>query len=338
MESLKIDEFIGDECEFKRTFELDDYENAEPRWCKGCGGFGILASIQKVLRDKQYAPENIVSVSGIGCSSRFPYYVKTYGFHGIHGRALPIATGVSLARPELHVMVTIGDGDCFSIGAGHWLHALRYNPNIVVMVFDNGIYALTKKQVSPTTPMGFHSNTTPYGSTLQPLNPLTVIMGITNVSFLAQTATWLPIHLYETISYAFEHKGLSFVRILQRCPAFSEKLYGEGASEIPVAILESDDGISVDSYSRKMGTVVKHNYENMGLAQAVARKDYKEFKGNLGNSNDLTLAENITEPIGLIYRNKNLPTYEKIRYDQVITKEPEEKLKDMEAELDKYTI
>jgi 2-oxoglutarate ferredoxin oxidoreductase subunit beta len=163
-------------------------------------------------------------------------------------------------------------------------------------------------------------------------------MGVTNVSFLAQTATWLGPHLYETINLAFEHKGLSFIRVLQRCSAYSEKLYGEGARNIPLAVLESDDGIPVDNYTKRMGTVVKHNYEDIGLAQAAARKDYSTFNGKLGNSENLNLSKNITEPIGLLYRNKNLPSYEKIRYDKVIKKDPGGKLKDLETELDNYTI
>jgi 2-oxoglutarate ferredoxin oxidoreductase subunit beta len=339
MESLRVDEFIGYSCELEIEFSLEDYERAVPRWCRGCGGFGILSSLQKVFREKQYKPENVVAVSGIGCSSRFPYYINTYGFHGLHGRALPLATGVSLAQPDLKVMVTTGDGDCFSIGAGHWVHTLRYNPNIVVLTFDNGVYALTKKQVSPTTPVGMHTNTTPYGSTMTPMNPLTLIVGITNVSFLAQTATWLPIHMYETMKLAFEHKGLSFVRVLQRCPAYAEKLYGADAiANIPFAILESEEGIPVDDFSKRNGTLVKHNHQDMGLAQAAARKEYSDFKIKIENQYDFNIADGITEPIGLIYRNKNVPTYDEVRYKDVVVKNPEEKIKDFEMELDKYTI
>ena len=129
------------------THSLDDYESEKPRWCRGCGDHGVLVALQRVLSKNNLDPENVVSVSGIGCSSRLPHYLNTYGFHGIHGRALPIATGVRLSRPELPVIVTMGDGDCFSIGGNHWLHAIRYNINAVVLVLDNAVYALTKMQV-----------------------------------------------------------------------------------------------------------------------------------------------------------------------------------------------
>ncbi|HEX6415216.1 MAG TPA: thiamine pyrophosphate-dependent enzyme, partial [Burkholderiales bacterium] len=145
-------------------FELEDYQSGVPRWCSGCGDNAILAAVQKLCRDERLHPEKTVFVSGIGCSSRFPHYMKTYGFHGIHGRALPIAEGVRMARPDLHVFVNTGDGDCCSIGAAHWVHAVRYNMNLTVLLHDNEIYGLTKKQASPTSPRGTKSNTTPRGT------------------------------------------------------------------------------------------------------------------------------------------------------------------------------
>ena len=126
-------------------FTLDDYCSGEPRWCAGCGDHGILSGVQRVCREAQVKPEKTVVVSGIGCSSRFPHYMGTYGFHGLHGRALPVACGVKSRRPDLDVWVATGDGDCFSIGGCHWIHALRYNMDITVLVLDNGIYGLTKK-------------------------------------------------------------------------------------------------------------------------------------------------------------------------------------------------
>ena len=166
------------------------------------------------------APEKTVFVSGIGCSSRLPHYMRTYGFHGIHGRALPIAEGIKLARPDLHVFVNTGDGDCCSIGAAHWIHAIRYNMNMTVLLHDNHIYGLTKKQASPTSPLGTKSNTTPRGSYLDAMSPLTVTLGVQNASFVAQAVDWIPESLFQIITAAFRHRGLSFVRILQRCPEF----------------------------------------------------------------------------------------------------------------------
>ena len=148
-------------CElYDEHHELEDYQSGVPRWCTGCGDNAILAAVQRLCRDEELRPEKTVFVSGIGCSSRFPHYMKTYGFHGIHGRALPVAEGIKLARPDLDVFVNTGDGDCCSIGAAHWIHAIRYNMNMTVFLHDNQIYGLTKKQASPTSPHR-HSRATP---------------------------------------------------------------------------------------------------------------------------------------------------------------------------------
>ena len=136
----------------ERHFTLEDYEGGVPRWCPSCGDHTVLSAVLRICRDEQVPPERVVAVSGIGCSSRFPHYMHAYGFHGLHGRALPVACGIKSRRPDLDVWVATGDGDCCSIGAGHWLHAARYNMDLVVMVFDNSVYGLTKKQTSPTTP------------------------------------------------------------------------------------------------------------------------------------------------------------------------------------------
>src|SRR5574337_107078 len=138
---------------------LEDYQGGVPRWCSGCGDNAILAAMQRLCSEENLAPENTVFVSGIGCSSRLPHYMKTYGFHGIHGRAFPVAEGVKMARPDLNVFVSTGDGDCCSIGAAHWIHANRYNMNLTVVLHDNHVYGLTKKQASPTSPRGLKSNT-----------------------------------------------------------------------------------------------------------------------------------------------------------------------------------
>ena len=208
-----------------REFSLGDYEGARARWCPGCGDHSVLTAAQRLLVDEQLKPEETVFVSGIGCSSRFPHYMKTYGFHGLHGRALPVATGIKMNRPDLNVFVVMGDGDCVSIGAGHWVHATRYNVDMVAMMLDNNIYGLTKMQTSPTTPQGYKSNTQPQGSWLPALNPLEATLGITNASFVAQTAEWIPAHLFATLQAAYRHRGFAFVRVLQRCPVFTEDIY-----------------------------------------------------------------------------------------------------------------
>src|SRR5512132_1514660 len=210
---------------YDERHELEDYQSGVPRWCSGCGDNAILAAVQRLCRDEGLRPEKTVFVSGIGCSSRFPHYMKTYGFHGIHGRALPVAEGVRMARPDLNVFVNTGDGDCCSIGAAHWIHAIRYNMDRTVMLHDNQIYGLTKMQASPTSPIGTKSNTTPRGSYLNALNPLTVTLGVSNVSFVAQVVDWIPEVLYQVVSAAYRHKGLSFIRVIQRCPEFMPGLF-----------------------------------------------------------------------------------------------------------------
>ena len=302
------------------SHHLSDYESELPRWCKGCGDHGVLASVQRVLRDNNVDPEDVVAVSGIGCSSRLPHYLNTYGFHGIHGRALPIATGVRLARPELKVLVTMGDGDCFSIGGNHWLHALRYNFDAVVLILDNAVYALTKMQASPTTPDAWKTRTTPRGSYLPPLNPLSAMVGMTNASFIAQTATWLPLHLDQAIEKAWEHKGLSIVRILQRCPVFMPTAFGDGGQNFPVVFLENKEGIDIHPNLLKRGPAQPHDQYNLNEAQRVAA----------------TLEP---APMGLIYRNPELPTYDEIRAQR--RSKPlnhEAFIQRLDTELDRYTV
>ena len=211
--------------EEEHDYTMSDYEGVQARWCPGCGDHSVLTASQRLLAAEQLKPEETVFVSGIGCSSRFPHYVNSYGFHGLHGRALPVATGVKLNRPDLHVFVVMGDGDCTSIGAAHWLHATRYNVDMVALMLDNNIYGLTKMQTSPTTPQGYKSNTQPQGSWLPALNPLEATLGITNASFVAQTAEWIPAHLFATLQAAYRHRGFAFVRVLQRCPVFTEDIY-----------------------------------------------------------------------------------------------------------------
>ena len=227
--------------------DLADYRSElVPRWCNGCGDNAILTAMQRLCRDENLAPERTVFVSGIGCSSRLPHYMNTYGFHGTHGRALPIAEGVKLARPDLDVFVSTGDGDCLSIGAAHWIHALRYNVDLTVLLHDNHIYGLTKKQASPTSPLGTKSNTTPAGSVLAPINPLSVSLGVQSASFVAQAVDWIPELLYQVISAAYRHKGLSFVRILQRCPEFMPGMFDPWIQDPKrMLLLSHPDGVTV---------------------------------------------------------------------------------------------
>jgi 2-oxoglutarate ferredoxin oxidoreductase subunit beta len=203
----------------------DFASDQEIRWCPGCGDYSILAQMKKVLPTLGVAPENTVFISGIGCSSRFPYYLNTYGVHGIHGRAPAIATGLKLARPDLSIWVITGDGDGLSIGGNHLIHAIRRNLNINILLFNNQIYGLTKGQYSPTSPPGQLSRSTPYGSIDHPLNPLALALA-SDATFVARSVDVWSQHLAETLKRAHQHQGTSFVEIYQDC-----NIYNAGAFE-----------------------------------------------------------------------------------------------------------
>jgi 2-oxoglutarate ferredoxin oxidoreductase subunit beta len=275
---------------------LEDYQGRIARWCPGCGDNGILTAVQRLCRDEQLPPEKSVFVSGIGCAARFPHYMATYGFHGLHGRALPTAQGIRIRRPDLHVFVNMGDGDCCSIGTAHWIHAVRMNFNMVAMMHDNNIYGLTKKQVSPTTPEGTRTNTTPHGAYLRALNPLTTTLGVTNASFVAQVVEWVPELLYDVIRKAFHHKGFSFIRILQRCPHFMPTLWDSLLSDPNnLLMLTHKDGMEMSDTLKKLyKTQEEHDPSNLHRAFEHAERG------------DVV-------PIGILYRNEKIPTYDELR-------------------------
>jgi 2-oxoglutarate ferredoxin oxidoreductase subunit beta len=275
---------------------IEDYQGGVPRWCSGCGDNAILTAVQRLCRDEGLAPERTVFVSGIGCSSRFPHYMKTYGFHGIHGRAFPIAEGIKMARPDLNVFVNTGDGDCCSIGAAHWIHAVRYNMNLTVLLHDNEVYGLTKKQASPTSPLGLKSNTTPRGTVLEALNPLTVTLGIQNVSFVAQAVDWIPDVLYDIVQRAFRHRGFSFVRVMQRCPEWLPKMFEPWLQDpAKTLLLTHADGLTPSAEtSRVYRNQRAHDPRDLHAARAIA------------SSTDAI-------PVGILYQNPDVPCYEALR-------------------------
>uniref|UniRef100_UPI0029C85F63 thiamine pyrophosphate-dependent enzyme n=1 Tax=uncultured Cohaesibacter sp. TaxID=1002546 RepID=UPI0029C85F63 len=230
------------------------------------------------------------------CASRLPHYMNAYGFHGIHGRALPIAEGIKIRRPDLHVFVTTGDGDCCSIGAAHWLHAIRYNMNMTLLLHDNNVYGLTKKQASPTSPKGLKSNTTPTGATLNPLNPLSVTLGVANVSFVAQVVDWIPELLYDVLQKAYHHKGFSFIRILQRCPNFMDHNFDHAVRDpLSTRILTHSDGLRLKpELSRVYKNQETHDPLNIDRARQLASLE--------------------TEiPVGILYSNPEVPCYDELR-------------------------
>lgn len=198
----------------------DFASDQEIRWCPRCGDYSILAQMKKVLPTLGIPKEKFVFVSGIGCSSRFPYYMDTYGFHGIHGRAPAIATGVKVARPDLQVWVITGDGDALSIGGNHLMHAIRRNVDLNIILFNNQIYGLTKGQYSPTSPIGKRTSSSPYGSIDNPLSPLCVAIG-SEATFVARSVDIDIKHLTMVLGRAAHHKGTSFVEVYQDCNVFN---------------------------------------------------------------------------------------------------------------------
>ena len=282
-------------------YDLESYQGSIPRWCPGCGDNAILTAVQKLCRDEQLPLEKTVFVSGIGCSSRFPHYMKTYGFHGLHGRALPVAQGVKIRRPDLHVFVNMGDGDCCSIGTAHWIHAVRYNMKIVAMLHDNEIYGLTKMQASPTSPQGLKTNTTPTGAYLRPLNPLSVTLGISNVSFVANVAEWIPEAMNKVIAEAFHHPGFAFIRIMQRCPHFTPRLFDPFITDpSKLLMLSHENGIQFsDGISKVYKSQMEHDPSDMQRARELV-----EMTDQM--------------PIGILYRNPEVPRYDELRKRQRI--------------------
>ncbi|MCB0315793.1 MAG: 2-oxoglutarate oxidoreductase, partial [Calditrichaeota bacterium] len=242
------------------------------------------------------------------------------GFHGLHGRALPIAEGVKMHRPDLHVFVNMGDGDCCSIGTAHWIHAIRYNMNIVAMMHDNGIYGLTKKQASPTSPRGLKSNTTPQGAFLDALNPTLTTLSVTNVSFVAQVVEWIPEVLHNVIKAAYHHHGFAFIRIMQRCPHFTPTIFNELLQKPDnIMMLTHPNGLQL---SEGVGKLYKNQQEH-DPSDMVKAREYA------------TLSDKFA--VGILYQNENVPCYEDIRRPKRIFT-PEMRQEALEKEFDKFSV
>ena len=212
-----------------------DYKSdVKVTWCPGCGDFGVLNATFRGLAGLKLSPDQTVVVSGIGCSSRFPHFMKTFGFHSVHGRALPVAQGLKMARPDLNVVAVGGDGDFFSIGAGHLIHAALRNIDITVVVMDNEIYGLTKGQTSPTSPTGHVTKSTPYGLLASQFNPIATALSL-NVSFVARGYSAKPKELAALIEKGIQHKGFSFIHALSPCPTFYHTFDAWDAAVTPIA-------------------------------------------------------------------------------------------------------
>lgn len=211
----------------KPIYTREDFTNSnEVRWCPGCGDYAVLATLQRLLPDLGLPPEQHVFVSGIGCAGRLPYYMNTYGFHTIHGRAMAVATGLKTMRSDLTVWVITGDGDALSIGGNHFIHTLRRNVNLNILLLNNQVYGLTKGQFSPTSQKGQVTKTSPQGVTTQPVNPLSLALAA-GASFVAKAVDKDPNHLCSILKQAYEHDGCSFVEIYQDCNIFNHGAFDD---------------------------------------------------------------------------------------------------------------
>jgi len=299
----------------KKDFETSQ----EPRWCPGCGDYSILTQVRKVLPQLGIPKENIVFVAGIGCSSRFPYYVDTYGIHTIHGRALPIASGIKLNNPQLSVWVTTGDGDGLSIGGNHLIHLLRRNIDLNIILFNNRIYGLTKGQYSPTSETGKITRSTPNGSIDRPINPLEIALAA-GATFVASTLDRDPVHMIEILKRAAAHKGTSFVEVYQNCNIFNDgaffHLTEKGQKEENVVFMDHNQpllfGKNKDKSLQVEGTNVK-----IVESENIQRTVYDEKNLILATiMAGIAYNDDLPTPIG-VFRDVEAVTYEEELQKQI---------------------
>ena len=303
-----------------RDFKSDQ----DVRWCPGCGDYSILAQMQKALADVGVAREKLVFVSGIGCSSRFPYYMNTYGFHGIHGRAPSIATGVKLANPELDVWVMTGDGDALSIGGNHFLHTIRRNVGLNIILFNNRIYGLTKGQYSPTSEFGKKTRSTPFGSVDYPIHPISVAVGA-EVNFVARCVDVDVKHLVEMLKRAARHHGTSFIEVYQNCNVYNHLAFDYASDKKikadNVIYLEHGKpmifGKERDKGIRLNGTTPEVVSLNNGVSQDdLLIHDEKAAEPTLAYLLSRMHHPEFPEPLG-VFRAVETPTYEDLVMDQI---------------------
>lgn len=284
------------------SYKRDDFTNStEVRWCPGCGDYAILAALQRLLPELGLPPEKHVFVSGIGCAGRLPYYMNTYGFHTIHGRATAVATGLKAMRDDLTVWVITGDGDALSIGGNHLIHCLRRNVNVNILLFNNQVYGLTKGQFSPTSQKGQVTKTSPQGVSNEPINPLTIALA-SGASFVARAVDKDPNHLGAILKQAYEHRGCSFVEIYQDCNIFNHGAFDAfaiktnradktivleegqpllfGAEKEWALALENETLKKVASQQVK--ALYQHDSSNYIAAMRLSRLNFPEFPVPLG--------------------------------------------------------
>ena len=299
----------------KKDFETDQ----EVRWCPGCGDYSILANVQKVLPELGIPREQFVFVSGIGCSSRFPYYMKTYGFHTIHGRAPTIATGIKLCRPDLNVWIVTGDGDALSIGGNHLIHLLRRNVDVNMMLFNNQIYGLTKGQYSPTSEIGKKTKSSPMGSVDAPFNPIMLTLGA-GATFVARSVDIEAKHLQSMLRRSNDHKGASFLEIYQNCNIFNdgafEAMTNRDLKSDNVIMLEHGKPLVFGKGADKGIRLVGGKLEVVQLADGVAVSDLLVYDETNLNLAFMAAQLRAPTPIGVFYRAER-PTLDALVNEQV---------------------
>lgn len=302
-----------------RDFSSDQ----DVRWCPGCGDYSILKQMQSVLPEIGLPPEQVVFVSGIGCSSRFPYYMNTYGFHSIHGRAPSVASGIKAANPDLSVWIITGDGDGLSIGGNQLIHLLRRNFDVNILLFNNEIYGLTKGQYSPTSEVGKYTKSSPLGSLDHPFNPLALALGA-DATFVARTMDRDPVHLREILKRSHDHKGSSFVEIYQNCNVFNDgafELWTDKKSREAHAIyLEHGKPLVFDG-GKKGLRLIGHRPEVVNMEDGFSVDDLwihdeqDSFKAYI-LSRFFDREDGFPRPFGVLYASKRF-TYEKAMQNQL---------------------
>ena len=316
-----------------QTYTAKDFaSNQEVKWCPGCGDYSILKQVQSILPEIGIKRENMVFVSGIGCSSRFPYYMNTYGIHSIHGRAPAVATGIKLANPELNVWIITGDGDGLSIGGNHFIHLMRRNLDVNILLFNNEIYGLTKGQFSPTSQLGLKTKSSPFGVIDQPFNPLSLALG-SGATFVSRTLDREPKSLREVLLEAQKHKGTSFVEIYQNCVIFNDGVFDEftnkATKEEANLYLENgkplkfgkdlSKGIILENFEPKIIDITEdtdesklwiHDETSILKAQILARFNFDEEFSDF------------PRPFGVFYK-KNRASYEETFTNQVEKNKPD---------------
>jgi 2-oxoglutarate/2-oxoacid ferredoxin oxidoreductase subunit beta len=306
----------------KKDFQTDQ----EIRWCPGCGDYAILAATQAVFAELGVPREKFVFISGIGCSSRFPYYMNTFGFHTIHGRAPAIATGVKLVRPDLDVWVATGDGDSLSIGGNHTIHMLRRNVGLKVLMFNNKIYGLTKGQYSPTSEVGKKAKSTPFGSVDRPFSPLSLALG-SEATFIARSVDVFQQHLKETLRKAAAHQGSAYIEILQNCNIFNdgawETITEKEARSEQVVQLEHGKPLIFGKNRDKGIRLVGLDLEVVTLGNGITEKDllvHDEHNPNPVYAFALSRMDSMPgfpTPIGVLRALQGIPRYEDLIQQQI---------------------